>query len=94
MISFRESEERSALVPPATEGQWADLFLPHTAEQPGLQFRIQPGGSRHLAEKVDSEGGFAQVFQTVRALALDVFGHVGSFGGRECSQQEQFVTIV
>jgi hypothetical protein len=54
----------------------------------GLQFRIQPDGTRHLAEKVNSEGSFAQVFQTVRAPALDVFRHLHGFAGRERPKQE------
>jgi len=60
----------------------------------GLQLRIQPGRADGLAEKVNSEGSFAQVLQTVRAPALDVFGHLDGFAGRERSQQEQFVTLV
>jgi hypothetical protein len=54
----------------------------------GLQLRTQPGRADGLAEEVNSEGGFAQVLQTIRALARDVLGHVNSFAGRESSEQE------
>jgi len=54
----------------------------------GLQLGIQPSRADGLAKEVNSEGGFAEVLQTIRALARDVFGHVSSFAGRESSEQE------
>jgi hypothetical protein len=79
----------------ASKGRFASLlWLAYASRELGLQFRIEPRGPRRLAEQVNSEGGFAHVFKAVKASAPDVFGHLGSFAGRDGSQEEQFVAFV
>lgn len=65
----------------------ARSFFPQAAKKLGLEFRVGSGGPRRLAEEIDSQGGFAEVFQAVRAAPHDVLSKIGARAAGEGTEE-------
>ena len=63
-------------------------------EERGFLLGVKPLLASRLSEEVNGEGGLAELIQTIRAAALDVFLHRGVLFGRECAKKKQFVDLV
>jgi len=63
------------------------------AHKAGFCFRVKARRPRRLAEEIDGQRGFAQIFEAKRAAALEVFTNRRGGFRAERPQQVKFVEL-
>jgi hypothetical protein len=69
-------------------------ILAQTVQELGLALRGEAGRRREQSEKIDSEGGFAEVLEAIRTASLDMLADHGVFLTLERAEQVEFVEVV
>ena len=69
------------------------LFLLQPLQQVGLLFGFEANGLGRSGQKAESERGFAQLIDAVRAGSRNVLGDLPPFFPFERSKEKQFVKI-